>query len=219
MRIVVAVCALAVAGSAQASIWIDDGSVRPGLRVDAKGNAEVSWTEGGVHKTVIVPAHGQLYHGGSLPDANVSRPATVPGLPFARVVRRTPDGRLWALQQWQPQPDEPVETHLARWRGAPTKITLAYDGARLSGTATFHGRPVTGRSYTLEGKRPRIYVYLDYLAGGSWHRMLGVAPKRDGTFTAFVQPRWKGTRYRVTLLGPNVGADFAPDASVTASGT
>lgn len=218
MRIVVAVCALVAAGSAQASIWIFNGVARPGLRVDAKGNAEVSWTESGARKNVIVPAHGLLYHGGSLPGADVSKPATVAGLPFARVVRQTPDGRFWALQQWQPQPGGPIENHLARWRGAPVKIALAYDGQRLTGKATFHGKPVTGHSYTLEGKRPRIYVYLDYLAGGAWHRMLGVAPKADGTFTAFVQSRWKGTRYRATLLGPNVGADFAPDATVTTSG-
>jgi len=47
--------------------------------------------------------------------------------------------------------------------------------------------------------------------------MLGVVPKADGTFTAFVQPRWKSTRYRATLLGPNVGTDCALDAQTIAA--
>jgi len=75
-------------------------------------------------------------------------------------------------------------------------VTLAYDGSNLNGRATFQGTPVTGTSSTLEGKRLRIYVYLDCTgcpgAGAGWKRMLGVAPKADGSFSALVKPEWKG---------------------------
>ena len=166
---------------------------------------------------MIVPAHGQLTHGGSLPGPDVSRPAAAGGVPFASAVRRTPDGRLWALQVWRPQPGGPLELHLARWRGAPTKLTLNLSGTRLKGRAIFAGHGVSGFSTTLEGKRLRIYVYLDYLAGGAWHRMLGLAPHADGSFQVLVRPPWKGTRYRATMLGPNAGASFAPDARAVIS--
>jgi hypothetical protein len=179
----------------------------------------VTWTAAGARSTVIVPARGQLTHGGSLPGSDVSRPATVTGLPFAAAVRRTPDGRLWALQVWRPQPGGPVELHLARWRGAPTKLTLALVGDRLEGRATFAGRGVSGFSSTLEGKRLRIYVYLDYLAAGAWHRIVGVRPHADGSFRALVRTDLKPARYRATLLGPNVGTTFAPDAQVVISGS
>jgi hypothetical protein len=170
---------------------------------------------------VLVPPHGQLTHGGSLAGADVSRrvAATVP---LALVQRRTPDGRLWALQAWRVKAGGPVELHLARWSGAPTKLTLATDGTRLTGTVSFHGRPVTGATSTLEGKHPRIYVYLDCFGcggGAGWTSMLGVRPNPDGTFAVAIQPQWVGTRYRATVAGPNVGMTFAPDArAVVAAG-
>jgi hypothetical protein len=48
-----------------------------------------------------------------------------------------------------------------------------------------------------------------------WKRMLGVAPTADGSFSAFVRPEWKGKRYRATVLGPNIGTTFVPDAQAT----
>jgi hypothetical protein len=206
------------AGLARASIWIAD-DVKPALRVDASGTAEVRWRS----DTVVVPAHGQLTHGGSLSGPDVSRRASVPGLSLALTVRRTPDGTLWALQAWQVQAGGPVEVHLARWRGSPTKLTLESDGVHLQGRATFQGKPVTGHTSTLEGKRPRIYVYLDCFDcpaahGRGWGRMLGVAPRADGSFVVRLRPAWTGTRYRATVAGPNVGATFAPDARVMAPG-
>lgn len=212
---------LGLAALARGSIWITN-DVRPALRVDANGTAEVSWRSGGARQTVIVPARGRLYHGGSLSGPDVSRAASVPGLSLALAVRRTPDGRLWALQTWQVEPGGPKEVHLARWKGAPTKLMLSSDGVRLTGTASFQGKPVTGRTFTLEGKRPRIYVYLDCFAcpaatGGGWARMLGVAPRADGSFAVRLRPKWLGKRYRATVAGPNVGTTFAPDARVVSS--
>ena len=204
---------LALVGGAQASVSVGESAVKPMLRVDAKGTAEVKFVSGGRPDTVIVPARGQLYHGGSLSRPDVSRRVSAPKLPNAVVVKRTPDGRLWALQRMQLKPGAPVDLHLARWRGKPTTIELAVDGVFLEGRATFNGRGVSGRSYTLEGKRPRIYVYLDYYTAGRWRRMLGVAPRADGRFAASLRPAWQqASRYRAILPGPNVGASFAPDA-------
>jgi hypothetical protein len=203
---------LAPAGAGRASIWIVN-DVRPALRVDAGGTAEVRWRG----DAVVVPPHGLLRHGGSLAGPDVSRRASVAGLALALAVRRTPDGMLWALQAWQLEPGGPTEVHLARWRGAPTMLTLATDGVRLTGAASFHGKPVTGRTFTLEGKRPRIYVYLECFAcpaahGAKWARMIGVAPKADGSFAVRLRPEWTGKRYRATVAGPNLGTTFAPDA-------
>jgi len=210
--------ALAVAGAAHASVWVGENATTPTLRVDSKGTAEVKFASGGRPDTVIVPVRGQLYHGGSLSGPDVSRRVRTPKIPFAIVVKRTPDGRLWALQRMQLEPGAPFDLHLARWRGEPTAIELEVNGERLEGRATFAGRGVSGTSYTLEGKRPRIYVYLDYYAGGRWRRMLGVAPKSDGRFSAFLRPAWQAAgRYRATMPGPNIGSSFAPDAETVIS--
>jgi hypothetical protein len=204
-----------------ASIFIGMIPTSANLGVDARGTAVISWVQGGLRQTLTVPAHGQLFHGGSL-SRDVSRVAPAGALANALVVRRTPDGRMWALQSWSARPGGPVELHLARWKGAPTKLTLAYDGSRLTGRAEFQGKPVTGTSPTLEGKRLRIYVYLDCSgcpgAGSGWKRMIGVAPKTDGSFSVLVRPEWKGKRFRAFLLGPNIGATLAPDAQAIVTG-
>jgi hypothetical protein len=170
---------------------------------------------------VTVPARGQLFHGGSL-SHDVSRPAPKSLVPNALVVRGTAGGRIWALQAWPESPGSPIDLHLARWKGTPTTLTLAYDGSNLNGRATFHGTPVTGTSATLEGRQLRIYVYLDCTgcpgSGAGWKRMLGVAPKADGSFSVFVRPEWKGKRYRALVAGPNLGATLAPDAQAITAG-
>jgi hypothetical protein len=213
---------LGAAGLAHGSIFVGADTTRARLRVDAKGNAEVTFVSAGSPDTVIVPPRGQLHHGGSLAGPDVSRRVGAPRLPLALTVRRTPDGRLWALQAWQVTPGGTVELHLARWKGAPTALTLATDGTRVTGTASFQGKPVTGFTFTLEGKRPRIYVYLDCFACGGkpgWTRMTPVAPKADGSFAVYLRPEWKGTRYRATVAGPNIGATLAPDAQVVIAGS
>ena len=213
MKLLALAVLLVLAGAAQPSVWVGENAVKPTLRVDMKGTAEVRFTSGGRPDTVIVPGRGQLYHGGSLSGPDVSKRVSAPKLPHAVVVKRTPDGRLWALQRMQLKPGGPFDLHLARWRGKPTEIELEVDGAFLEGRATFNGRGVSGRSYTLEGKRPRIYVYLDYFAGGKWQRMLGVAPRADGRFAVSLRPAWQqASRYRAVMPGPNIGSFFAPDA-------
>jgi hypothetical protein len=209
---------LVVAPAAHASIWIVNDAKRPQLAVDARGFAQVTWVDRGVKQTVIVPPKGQLTHGGGLSGPDVSRPAPGARLPLAVIVRRGPGGVLFALQQWQVQPNGPVELHLARWTGASPKLQLSLEGQRLTGSAAFQGRPLSGFTSTQEGKRVRIYVQLDCFgcpgAAHAWTRMLGVAPKADGSFAVLLRSSWLGSRYRATVSGPNLGSTYAPDARV-----
>jgi hypothetical protein len=192
---------------------------RPALRVDAGGNAEVSWSSGGARRYLLVPPRGRVLPGARLPGRDVSRAASAPRLPFRKVLRRTPDGRLWALQTWRARPGGPVELHFARWRGAATRVTLTVDADALEGAADFQGRPVTGFSPTPEGKRLRHYAFLECLGCGAagWKRLTGVATRGDGSFRVLLRPAWRGTRYRAIVAGPNRGATFAPVASAQAA--
>jgi len=203
---------LAAAGIADGSVFIANDAKRPLLAVDAKGNARVTWLQGGATHSVVVPPTGQLTHGGTI-GGDVSRPATGVRLPAAVTVRRGPGGMLYALQQWQVQPNGPLELHLSRWKGAPPVVVkLGDDGQRLSGSVTNAGKPLSGFTKTLEGKRVRIYAFLDCFgcpaARQAWSRMLGVAPRADGTFAVLLRPQWMGKRYRATVAGPA----YAPDA-------
>ena len=212
---------IACSSTAAGSIWVTDGAASPALRVDARGYAEVSWTADGSRKTQLVPPTGRVLPGGRISGPDVSRPVRVPGLPFVRVVRRTKDGTLWALQAWQAKPGEEPSLRLARWKGAPTRLELTLADDRLEGRATFQGRPVAGSTTTPEGTRVRIYVYLDCFgcpgSRNAWARMLGVTPKADGSFAVRLRPDWQGRRYRATVAGPNLGSTLAPDAQAVVS--
>ena len=209
------------AGVAPASTVVASGAARVALRVDARANAEVIWFRAGARRTLLVPVAGRVLPGGRLPGTDVSRPARRDVVPMARLVRRTPDGYLWALQEWAPVPGKPPELRLARWKGRPTSLTLTLSGDRVVGQAMFAGRPVSGFTTTPAGKRLRIYVYLDCSgcpgAGLGWKRMLGVAPRSDGSFSVLLRPEWTGNRYRATVTGPNRGTTRAPDARTVAS--
>lgn len=227
-RSVAAASAVALLGvsAADASITVARDVQRPDLRVDARGYAEVSWSVDGARRTLLVPPRGRVLPGGRLAGRDVSRPTSAVRIPFKRVLRRTPDGRFWALQTWRVQAGGPIELRLSRWRGAPTRLTLAVQplaaAERLVGIAVFSGRPVAGFSSTPAGKRLRIYAYLDCFAcpgaGSGWRRMVGVAPRADGSFTYLVSTRFRAHRYRALLPGPNVGTTFAPDALAVATG-
>ncbi|MGZ8687240.1 MAG: hypothetical protein ACXWZP_02310, partial [Gaiellaceae bacterium] len=51
--------ALVWAAAAAGSIDVTVKGSQPALKVDARGAAEVSWTEGGVRKTLLVPPSGR----------------------------------------------------------------------------------------------------------------------------------------------------------------
>lgn len=204
-----------VPAAAHSSVGLGSGASRASLAVDAHGDALVSWRQGGSTVSVLVPPSGELSHGGVLDGADVSRPATVAGVPDAVALRRTPDGQLWALQLIQLGAQSPPVLDFSRWRGAPTTLTLRRAGERLEGRVAFHGAPVSGHTFTLAGKRPRIYVYLDcFSCGGKqgWSPMLGVPPQPDGSFAVLLRQAWIGSRYRATVAGPNLGTTLAPDA-------
>jgi len=207
---------LAAPAGAAASITLAYDAQRPALRVDERGNAEVSWTAGGTRRYLLVPPAGRVYPGRRLAGADVSRPGTAAAVPFRRVLRRTPDGRLWALQAWRVKPGGPIELRFSRWRGKPPEVTLAskplFNGELVFGRATFGGRPVPLTSPTPEGKRLRSYVYLDRLVGSSWQRIGGVATRADGTYRRLIRASELGSRYRAVVTGPNIGTTLAPDA-------
>jgi hypothetical protein len=211
--------AAATAGPAAGSLAVAYDAQRPALRVDSRGNAEVSWTSGGARRYLLVPPRGRVLPGARLPGRDVRRAAPGPRLPFQRVLRRTPDGRRWALQTWRARPGGPVELHLSRWRGAPTSVTLTVTETVLEGSADFQGRPVTGFSPTPEGKRLRHYAFVDCLGcrgTRAWTRLTAVLTRANGSFRLFLRPAWRGSRYRVTVAGPNRGTTLAPMASAVA---
>jgi hypothetical protein len=211
--------AAATAGPAAGSLAVAYDAQRPALRVDSRGNAEVSWTSGGARRYLLVPPRGRVLPGARLPGRDVSRAAPGPRLPFQRVLRRTPDGRRWALQTWRARPGGPVELHLSRWRGAPTSVTLTVTETVLEGSADFQGRPVTGFSPTPEGKRLRHYAFVDCLGCGgtrAWERLTAVQTRANGSFRLFLRRAWRGSRYRVTVAGPNRGTTLAPVATAVA---
>ncbi|HUQ23220.1 MAG TPA: hypothetical protein VM049_09435, partial [Gaiellaceae bacterium] len=123
---------------------------------------------------------------------------------------------------WRVQPSGPVELHFARWQGKPTSATLTAEAAsgteRLVGHAEFQGKPLSGYSRTNSGIRYRVFAFLDCFAcpRPAWLRMGGVAPRADGDFRLLVQPMLLGSRYRVTIAGPNIGRTLAPDATAVA---
>ncbi len=191
---------------------------RPALRVDARGNAEVSWTAGGARQYLLVPARGEVFPGRRLTGRDVSRATHAVSIPFRKVLRRTPDGRYWALQAWRVEPGGPVELRFSRWRGPPTQLVLdsveqSTNGYVVSGSATFGGRPVPLWSRTPEGKRVRTYAYVDRMTASGWKRVGGVAVRADGSFSRFVRASAGRPTFRAVLRAPSVGSSWAPDAA------
>lgn len=213
---------LVAAAPAGASILVTTGARSPALKVDAKGFAEVSWTDArGARRTLLVPPQGRVLPGGRLPGRNVARRDRTVALKLARLVLRTPDGRLWALQSWRRAGR--TELRFSRWRGAPTRVTLTaiccrLESETLEGRAVFAGKAVYGRSPTAAGRLVRIVAYLDRATAAGWQQMRGVFPRApDGVFRLWVRPEWQAPRYRVTIAGPNRAWAMAPDARAAAA--
>jgi hypothetical protein len=216
------IVALALGDAAAASITVATNVQRPALRVDARGNAEISWTAGARRHYLLVPPTGRFLPGARLPGRDVSRSTTAVAIPYRRVLRRTPDGRYWALQTWRVGFARAVELRFSRWRGAPTRITLVAEPFRrtelLTGRATFQGRPVTGSSPTNAGTRILHSAFADCWACGAvgWVRFGAKRTSGDGSFSITVPLDRRGTKYRVSITGPNRGATLAPDAATVA---
>lgn len=209
---------LTVAPGAQASITAATTWQRPALAVDGRGNALVSWTQDGARRTLFIPPTGRYLPGGRLTGPDVSKPATVAGLPYARVVRRTPDGRLWALQAWRVQKGGPRELRFARWQGKPTTVDGAVTQGTLKGRAVYAGKGVFGTSPTTAGTPIRHFALVDCEGcpgAPGWSRLLSVplaGPR--GSYALRLFPKRRGEGYRVSVTGPNRGWAYAPDATV-----
>lgn len=137
--------------AAHASIWITNDATRPQLAVDARGFAQVTWTQAGARQTVIVPSKGQLTHGGGLTGPDVSRPAPGLNVPLAVVVRRGPGGMPYALQRWQVRKRLRIYVYLDCFgcRGAPDGLSRMLGVApKADGMFALLLRPSwIGRSY------------------------------------------------------------------------
>jgi hypothetical protein len=212
------VAAVALDQPARASVGVASDARSPALKVDAKGNAEVSYTSEGERKTVLVPVKGAILPGGRITTADVSKAAKKPVLPNMKVLRRGPGGWLYALQTW-PARDGPVELRFSRWKGAPTKLTFTAKqlrlGIALQGRVTIAGKPIPIKSRVPGGQLQREYVYLEQRLGGQWKILGGVAVKRNGSYLRVVYGTGPtGSLFRASVAGPNIGTTYAPDQVV-----
>jgi hypothetical protein len=225
VALLTALCATAAALAAASALASVEVAVDPrggeSLRVDAAGNAEVRWTAAdGSQRSLLVTRDGSLRYGG-LSGADVSHPAAGVSIPWALVLRQTPDGRFYALQAWRRLDTGPVELRFSRWDGEPTKLTLStvcckWGHVNVVGSASFHGRPIYGYKATRQGNPLDPYgrnVYLDSYRGGRWDRMMGILTHRPtGSFSLWIRPEWTGAQYRGAIPGPNWGWTLGPDA-------
>jgi hypothetical protein len=207
------VATLAAAPASHAALTVATGAAAPALRVDAAGNAEISWTSGGKRMTVLVPRAGRTVAGGQLAGADVSRPLAGEQIPFQRAIRTGPGGWYYALQAWRPAPGGPLELRFSRWQGVPTEVSLtasqtAGGGIRLTGRATLDERPLRAA--------PGLRVYLDSLAGTASSRVGSARLGAGGSYAWLVPSARAADSFRATLTGPNLGATLAPDASMVA---
>jgi hypothetical protein len=141
--------AMAVVGSAQAAQLIDRGATNVHLRVDARGQALVTYSKGGVQRHVLVwgainarfpkPGTRQVqfhldYSGGGPFSGSCGR-YDGPSIPYVVAACKAPDGSYWAAQAWnRAWPDlgyTPWTTELAQkwlevshWRGPLPQLEL-----------------------------------------------------------------------------------------------
>src|SRR5256885_37812 len=85
LGVLLMVCAT-FAAAAGSSIEVAVNAREPALRVDAVGNAEISWTAaGGGRRSLLVDRGGAIRYGG-LAGADVSHPSAVAGIPWVVVI-------------------------------------------------------------------------------------------------------------------------------------
>jgi hypothetical protein len=151
---------------------------------------------------------------------------------------KAPDGSYWALQAWQrelpvygvqPTPAQAVwELRLSHWTGPPPVLWVSTDWAwrrfdHLYGRFTYRGQPVHGFHSSRGGNPLDTYgrnVYIDTFDsayGTGWHRENGALTHNPtGVFCYSLNPHGahpagKGSRYRVTVIGPGVTPDVMWD--------
>ena len=120
----VAVAALAAVPAATGALGVATGVTAASLRVDAAGNAQVSWTTRGSQRTVVVTAQGTIATGRTLVGADVSKPLRGTHVPFQQAIRSGPGGWYYALQARRTEAAGPMSLRFSRWRGVPTEASL-----------------------------------------------------------------------------------------------
>lgn len=211
LTLALTVGALAAARGAEPSICMCAGARNPALRVNAKGFAEASWTSHGSRQYRVITPRGRVVVG-RMKGRDVSRTTTAVRIPYKRVLKRTPSGAFWALQAWG-KPGEPLNLRFSRWKGKPTRLTAetvcCRDGSEtLRGRATFHGTPIYGWVY--------VDCYRCALNPQGWARARRKATNTSGFYSVWIRSSWKGSRYRVSIVGPRAGWTRAPDARALA---
>jgi len=204
---VLALVALAFAGDAAASELIGREGGRPGLQVNAAGEAHVSWSEDGATRHLVaanainarspsadVPQVSfRLRYGSRSIRAGACGRYDGPPLAWLAVACKAPDGSYWALQRWQRlKPNYGGksggwELRLSHWSGPLPVLRLWTDWAyrrfdHLYGRYTYRGEPVHGFSATAQGNPLDDYgrnIFVDTL--GSRY---GTGWRRENSFLA-----------------------------------
>ena len=165
---------------------------------------------------------------------NLCGPYTGPPLEWLVTACTASDGSYWALQAWpRALPNYGVrpsraragrELRLSHWSGAPAVLTVRTDWAyrrfdHLYGSLVYNGKPVYGFRSTrlgnpLDGYGRLIYVdTFNSRYGRGWQRENGFLTHRPngvfcyGFWRHGSHPVGRGTRYRVTAVGPGVTPD------------
>lgn len=196
-----------------ASVCITSGARSPVLHVNVRGTAEVRWIAGGERRYAVVRRGAFCAKEGvRMEGRDVSRETSGVQIPFKKVVKRTPDGAIWALQVWRHRPGRPRELRFSRWNGSPPHLTARATCCRedrqvVRGRVTYHRKAIA---------RATVYVDCFACAGKQhgWTRLTRKRTTQNGRFSLVIPPRWEGARYRATLLGPNFGWVRAPDMRV-----
>jgi hypothetical protein len=172
----------------------------------------------------------QLRYGGRLPNGGSCPVYDGPPLAWLVVACKAPDGSYWALQRWQRlRPNYggvagPFELRLSHWTGDLAQLQVGVDWSygrfdHLYGRVTYAGRPVYGFRATRSGVPLDTYgrnLFLDTLDsayGSGWRRENSfLAQSPNGQFCYGFYPHrqaatGKGTRYRLTVIGPGVTPD------------
>jgi hypothetical protein len=253
-RLCIGLAVLAFPTLAGAAEIVDRNVGEPSLRVDSHNVALVTYTVRGTPRHVLywgavdwAERFKRDYSGGwksKVADykrfSNRCKPYSGPRLPLMIAACDAPDGSHWALQQWSRLwknyggDRAPNELYISHWRGSAVELAIqtdySYHGKHqhLWGKFTFHGKPVFGTKWTLQGvptdKQGRN-IYVDYLKGPTWRRVNSFLthPPTAGFCYTFANhpastPAWNGQgtgdAYRATAIGPGVSplvqTHFAP---------
>jgi hypothetical protein len=236
--------------AAGAAEIVDRNVAAPTLQVDSHNVALVSYSVRGTQRHVLywgavdwADTFRRDYSGGwKSKVADYKRFSdncgqyTGASLPYMIAACDAPDGSHWALQKWARLWDNyggdsaPVELYISHWTGDIGDLTVQTDWGyhgkheHLWGSFQFHGKPVFGNKWTLQGvplDKAGRNVYVDYADNGSWKRensflthrgtggfcyLFGTQGGRDSGVMA--------PTYRATVIGPGVSPlvrnDFAP---------